>query len=602
MATYSYRKDASGNVIEYKDGVATGGSSNTGYKYQNGVTGTTGGTSTGTTSSVAPTYTGATASKPTTTGSVVPGAYKDSNGNWVTTTSVNRTYTTDSNGNTVLDPTKTDTWTQKSYLSENPDLQYAMQQYAKGKSDGVTVGDYVSSLYNRIGTNRADGSSVTLADINKELDRLGLSDYNSNNVIYTAGGTYLPGGDTAKLYGRESYGDEGITVNGSPQNGRYYSYGGQTYLMPTDGKYASPYADLSQMANLMAKNYLKDANGDYVRDANGNPVTYNNISNGDLLFGNMGMNSMIAGDANAQAQYAAMMNNLGQYMGGATIGSTGAGLPLANGNYTNNANVNSAINYINNAATYAQATGNNNLLQSINDLMSGNMKSMQDYIALQKQQAEANAEQQAQSAYLSNLRAQNTMKDQMAAQGLGTSGAMQSAQLGLQADYGNNIATINQNLSSMLSNLSQQELQALADYYNTMTDYTYKINRDNADDAYRNQQLSMQQEQMRLDEAYRQQQLAQQLAQFEWQKQQADRNASQNAAEFMYGEGGLSGQGLANVYDNLGILGNGWFSNGLANNGVTATQLGLTKAQLENQALKAEIAKDQAYTSYYNRR
>lgn len=83
-------------------------------------------------------------------------------------------------------------WQTKDYITGNNDLKYALEQAAKNSGTGQTsTNDYVKSLYNRIGSQRSDGSIITLDDINKELGRLGLSDYDSNNAIYTAGGNLL---------------------------------------------------------------------------------------------------------------------------------------------------------------------------------------------------------------------------------------------------------------------------------------------------------------------------------------------------------------------------------------------------------------------------
>ena len=91
-----------------------------------------------------------------------------------------------------------------------------------------------------------------------------------------------------------------------------------------------------------------------------------------------------------------------------------------------------------------------------------------DFIQQQRTQAEQAASQQASDAYVNSRRAQNSLREQLSALGLGTSGALQSGQVGLQGDYSTNLNTINSNLDSMLSNLSQQELQVLSDYYNNM--------------------------------------------------------------------------------------------------------------------------------------
>ena len=418
-----------------------------------------------------------------------PGAYKDADGNWVTSTSMQRTYTTDGNGNTVLDPTKTDSWTQRAYLQDNKDLQYAMSQYGTGKS----VNDYVKSLYDRIGTERSDGTRVTREDVYNELNRLGLSDFDENHVIYTAGGNYLPGGSAAQ-YGRESYGDEGIMVNGSPQGGRYYTYGGQTYLMNSNGQGINDAANLSQFANLMT----------------------GKSGVGDIMFGGMGNNTMIAGDPNAQQ---AMMNLYGQYA--PYLQAPGSGNQGTLGNGSTSTNVNDTLNYFNSVINYGNATGNTSLMGNIADMLKAALTASQDFIASQKTQASDQATAQARSAWINKQLNQKAMANSMSSSGYGTSGATISAMQGIENEYGKNLNDINTNLNTMLSSLSQQELQALASYYDKLTDYQYKITSDQQQMALDREKMAIDQQQWRDDYALRQQQNAQQQAQYDLQNQRS---------------------------------------------------------------------------------
>ena len=193
------------------------------------------------------------------------------------------------------------------------------------------------------------------------------------------------------------------------------------------------------------------------------------------------------------------------------------------------------------------------------------------------------------------------MNETLSAQGLGTSGAMQSAQLGLQNQYNSNINAINQNLSTLLSSLSQQELQALSDYYSNMGQYTYQVTNDEANRALQQAQLALQQQQAAYEREYQQQQLAMQQAQWEWQKQQAERGYEntlsqqaynqklQQAAYYqdMYNNGLLSDMGLVNSLSNLGLVSSGYWPNGSQTGGATTAQMErqLAAAQLQNQYL-----------------
>ena len=457
------------------------------------------------------------------------------------------------------------TYTVKDYVTGNNNLKYALEQAAKNGGAGKSsTEEYAKSLYNRIGTQRADGTTVTLDDVNRELDRLGLSDYNSSNALLTAGGRLLPGNEFLKYKD-----DAGLTTN-SPDS-RWVSYGGQDYLMGGDS------ANFAQ----------------YVNGKTGN------LDNLSFLFGNMQNNPYAQQDRDFLNAYNGALNDFNIQAGITPTQNitTNAG----NTTYTGNANVDSAISYINNLNNYAQQTGNSDLLAQIEGLLKNGLTATQEWLAQQKQQAQSDAEQQARSAYINNLLAGRAMNETLAAQGLGTSGAMQSAQLGLQNQYNSNINTINQNLGTLLSGLNQQELQALSDYYSNMGQYTYNISNDEANRALQQAQLALQQQQAAYDQQYQQQQLAMQQAQWEWQKQQAEREYEntlsqqdynkklQQASNYWdaYNAGVLGDEGLYNALYGLGFVDNGYWPNGSYTQGATTAQLErqLAQAQLQNQYL-----------------
>ena len=60
------------------------------------------------------------------------------------------------------------TYTVKDYVTGNNNLKYALEQAAKNGGAGQSsTEEYAKSLYNRIGTQRADGTTVTLDDVNR---------------------------------------------------------------------------------------------------------------------------------------------------------------------------------------------------------------------------------------------------------------------------------------------------------------------------------------------------------------------------------------------------------------------------------------------------
>jgi len=454
-------------------------------------------------------------------------------------------------------------YTTKDYVTGNNNLKYALEQAAKNSGTGQSgTEEYAKSLYNRIGTQRADGTTVTLDDVNKELDRLGLSDYNSSNALLTAGGKLLPGNEFLKYKD-----DAGLTTN-SPDS-RWVSYGGQDYLMGGD-----------------SANWAQYVNG-----------KTGNLDNLSYIFGNMQNNPYAQQDREFMQAYQNAQNQFN------AAGGIGAG----NGtNYspTGYQNVDSVIQYVNSLNNYNAAAGNggagntSNLLDMLQSYLNSGLDANKDFIQQQRAQAEQAASQQASDAYVNSRRAQNSLREQLSALGLGTSGALQSGQVGLQGDYSTNLNTINSNLDSMLSNLSQQELQVLSDYYNNMANYAYQVTNDEANRALQEAQLALQQQQAAYDQQYQQQQLAMQQAQWEWQKQQAEREYEntlsqqdynkklQQASNYWdaYNAGVLGDEGLYNALYGLGLVDNGYWPNGSYTQGATTAQLERQMAQAQLQA------------------
>ena len=393
--------------------------------------------------------------------------------------------------------------TTKNYLLGNTDLKYALEQMMKENgTNEYDIEGYAKSLYNRIGTPKADGTGiVTLADVNNELGRLGLSDYNSDNAVYTVSGELLPGNQFLTFSkGPVSGSGDGIDFS----NGEFATYGGQQYLIGGD-----------------AANFLN-----YV---NGKTGKTDNLS---MIFGNMANNPYAQGDAEFMVQYNNALNQFNNTAGIQTpiqTPTTGTGSladalagAVNTGGYTGNQKVDQAIDYMNSLNNYNQATGGTvgttNLLDMLKGYLDSGLEANQEFLAQQRAYAEQQAHQQASDAFVNKVLAGDAMEQQLSALGLGTSGALQSALMGVQGDYGNNLSEIQSNLYAMLNGLSEQELQQLTDYYDNMTKYAYQVSNDEADRAYKNAQLALQQQQARYDEAYRQQQLAMQQAQYEYNK------------------------------------------------------------------------------------
>ena len=447
----------------------------------------------------------------------------------------------------------------KAYTWGNPNLQYALQQAAK-ENPGLSVEDYVLSMYNRIGTTRNDGTVVTLDDVNKELGRLGLSDYNSQNAVLTAGQNLLPGNEFLTI-GPDKTGDEGT----------WGFYGGQQYRVGGD-------------------------QADFVNYVNGKTGNLNN--NLSYIFGDMANNPYAQQDPGFMQQY----------LQGQSQFNSGAYPSAGNGAITGNQNVDNVINYWNSMNNYGNVSGNSgsvgtsSLLELLQGYLDSGLEANKGFLEQQKALAQQNAEKAASDAYVNQMLQQDAVRQQMSALGLGTSGALQSAQMGIQGNYGNNLSEIQSNLNTMLNGLSEQELQILTDYYNNMANYAYDVTKYEQDRAMQNAQLALQQQQAQYDRQYQQQQLALQQQQWEWQQRQAAQqnansqyqyyNDTQNSQkesqadryENLHNAGVISGSQLMNALNGLGALGgnNANVSNTGIYNGYTAAQYNNQAAYLQN--------------------
>lgn len=179
------------------------------------------------------------------------------------------------------------TYTTKDYTSGNNDLKYALEQAAK-EQPGISLTDYVISLYNRVGSTRSNGTVVTIADVDKELDRLGLSDYNSQNAIYTVGGNLLPGNSLVEY----ENGNGEVPTNSA--DSLWASYGGMDYL-------------------------IGGTSADYAQYAAGKA---GNLSNLDYIFGNMADNQYAQQDPEFLAQFNQNKSEL-ETLANALAGSSG---------------------------------------------------------------------------------------------------------------------------------------------------------------------------------------------------------------------------------------------------------------------------------------
>lgn len=403
------------------------------------------------------------------------------------------------------------TYTVADYTKGNNDLLYALQQAQAGTS----VEDYVKSLYNRVGTTNAAGTGVvTLADVDAELNRLGLGDYASDKVIYTVSGHLIPNNE----YVSYASGNQGGGNNSA--NSKWVTYGGQQYLIGGDS------ANYAQYANAKS----------------------GNTDNLSMIFADMMNNPYAQQDQDFLMQYYGNMNNFNN-----------------NAGITGNEKVDQIINYVNSTNNFNQATGGSaggtNLLEMLQSYLDGGLQANQDFLAQQKQTAEKNAEDLARQAWVNSKLQGDDLAQQLSALGLGTSGAVQSAQMGVQNQYNSNIATINSQLQEMINGLSEQELQILTDYYNNMANYAYDVTQYEADQAYRNAQLQLQQQQQLYDQQMAERELAMRQQQYELQNQQynaeTEYSKKMDQANYyadLYNAGQINASELAQVWANLGLV------------------------------------------------
>ena len=370
------------------------------------------------------------------------------------------------------------TYTTKDYTAGNSDLQYALQQAAK-TNPGISVGDYAESLYNRVGSTRSDGSTVTLDDVTKELTRLGLQDYLPGNAVFTAGQNLLPGNEFLSI-GPDKTGDEGT----------WAFYGGQQYRVGGD-------------------------QADFVNYVNGKTGNLNN--NLSYIFGDMANNPYAQQDPGFMQQY----------LQGQSQFNSGAYPSAGNGAITGNQNVDNVINYWNSMNNYGNVSGNSgsvgtsSLLELLQGYLDSGLEANKGFLEQQKALAQQNAEKAASDAYVNQIKQQDAVRQQLSALGLGTSGALQSAQMGIQGNYGNNLSEINSNLNTMLSSLSEQELQMLTDYYNNMANYAYDVTQYEQQQAFQQAQLALQQQQAQYNQQMAERELALRLQQLEWEQKQS---------------------------------------------------------------------------------
>ena len=402
--------------------------------------------------------------------------------------------------------------TTKNYLLGNSDLRYALEQWMKeNNSNTYDIEGYAKDMYNRVGTQREDGSVVTLADVDKELDRLGLSDYNSQNVYHTSGGNLIPNNPFVTT-------KEGSFGGSNSPDSQWVSYGGQDYLIGGDS------------ANFI----------DFVNGKTGN------TTNLDFIFDDMANNPYAKEDAEFAQSY---LDALNQFNASAGIQAPTAGSTVTGGSYTGYDDVDQFIDYANSINGFNQATGTtgSDIWSEIKAMLEGGYESQQAFIDSQRTQAEQNAEDLMRQAYVANKLQGDSVKEAMSAAGLGTTGAMQSAMLDVQSNYNDNVADIRSNLASMIANFDEQKLKALTDYMNKSTDFYYQIQNDQQDQAYKNAQLYMQQmemqraqEQQDWDNAYKQQLL-------DFEKQQYADSQTQSQSDTDYD----SEQDVADYYNRL---------------------------------------------------
>ena len=135
----------------------------------------------------------------------------------------------------------------------NANLQYALQ------NSGMTAEQYRQDLLNRVGTLRSDGRYITQADVDTELNRLGLNNLSGNGQSSNLYKT----GDTLDLFGDGNLwvfnGTQFVPQNGQMGNQMMPNYNNNQYQYPSGNSAAMDYyqqamaqAEAAQKARLEA--------------------------------------------------------------------------------------------------------------------------------------------------------------------------------------------------------------------------------------------------------------------------------------------------------------------------------------------------------------
>lgn len=383
-------------------------------------------------------------------------------------------------------------------------------KYTNYTNAGLSVEDYVESLYNRVGTTRKDDTVVSLQDVTNELTRLGLSDYLPGKAIYTARGKLIPGNEFVEFKD-----NNGMTSNS--EDSRWASYGGQDYLIDGDSS-------------------------NYVNYVNALLGKYNNM---DYIFGGADMANNPYAQQNPE--FLAQFNNtLAQLYanGGMNLNANGA---VTNNNVNVNQQLGGLLDYTDSLGQLNNATGRDNyssdLWSQIQALLQSGLDNNTAFLESQQAQAERNAEDLARQAWINSKLQGDSVKEALSASGLGATGALQSAQLGVQNNFNNSLANINSSLNDMTTTLNEQKLAALTDHNRNLAEYAYQIQNDEANRALQNAQLAMQQQeyqnalqQQQWQNAYNQQLLDMQRQEYSdnLAKTQADAENDRKAQQASY--------------------------------------------------------------------
>lgn len=400
----------------------------------------------------------------------------------------------------------------KNYTAGNADLQYALQQAAKTNGKGsADLNDYANSLLSSVGNKKYD-------DVEREMDRLGLTDWLPGQGIYTTGGKVMPGNEFSRI-GEDTTGD----------SGQWLTYGNRQYRLSGYGDPLSDYAD-------------------YVNGKTGNlPGVYN-------LFQDMSKNSYAQGDQEFLQGY---NQYLQQYQADAGLsGNMGGGTGATSATGSMGSSLAEALNNGSFSGGNMGGGAGGDLLQAITDLLNQSLSNTQGYLAGQEQRAKDMAAEQAHQAWVTGQVNEVQTRNRMAASGLGTSGALDSALLGVQNNYNSAVADVNSNLNDLLNNLTAQGVQALTDYYNNLTNYTYNVTTDQMNRALQDLHYQLQLQEFQYQQDWNQQQMEfnqQKYADSLWQYEQGTQlDRSQNAIDNAYK---LLSLGIANedVARTLGI-------------------------------------------------